>query len=166
MEQQTKDAPVDKDDLVIDHTNFNNYFFDVRKFRPKQGQILAKFTAVAIFGEGQEKRDLIKVLRRDKAEAAAMVMRKIHCCREIDSYRLCREICEDLISGMSEDDVVKKEHEFVIEAFYYTNREYVPENDPHWETIEIMKYDPETKTFKSEFNITDQSATAPLKNPD
>jgi len=42
-------------ELVIDQNNFNDYFFDVRKFSPKQGQILAKFSAVAIFGDGPEK---------------------------------------------------------------------------------------------------------------
>lgn len=143
------------DDLVIDNSNFAEYFFDVRRFKAKPGQILAKFSAVAVFGEGPEKRDIIKVLRKNKAEAAAMVMRKIHCCREPDCYRICREICEDLLAGMSDDDVAKKEYEFVIEAFYYTKREYVPKNDPHWETIEIMKYDPETKTFKSEIHLPD-----------
>ena len=61
---------------------------------------------------------------------------------------------------MTEDDVAKKEYEFVIESFYYTNREYIPKNDPHWETIEIMKYDPETNTFKSEIHLPEVS----LKN--
>ena len=160
MQDQNTENLISSEDLVIDHTNFNNYFFDVRKCKPKKGQILAKFCAIAAFGDGPEKRDIIKVLRRDKAEAAAMVMRKIHCCREPDCYRICREICEDLISGMTEDDVAKKEYEFVIESFYYTNREYIPKNDPHWETIEIMKYDPETNTFKSEIHLPEVS----LKN--
>jgi hypothetical protein len=149
-------------DLVIDNSNFSQYFFDVRKFGPKQGQIMAKFSAVAIFGDGPEKRDIIRVLRRDKAEAAVMVMKKIHCAREPDCYRICREICEDLISGMSEDVVAKKEHEFVIEAFYYTNREYVPKGDPHWETIDIIKYDPDNKTFKVNISIPE----LPMKNAD
>jgi hypothetical protein len=147
-------------DLVIDNSNFSQYFFDVRKFGPKQGQIMAKFSAVAIFGDGPEKRDIIRVLRRDKAEAAVMVMKKIHCAREPDCYRICREICEDLISGMSEDAVAKKEHEFVIEAFYYANREYVPKGDPHWETIDIIKYDPDNKTFKVNISIPE----LPMKN--
>lgn len=140
-------------EIVIDNSNFSQYFSDVRRFGPKQGQIMAKFSAVAIFGDGPEKRDVIKVLKKDKAQAAAMVMRKIHCVREPDCYRVCREICEDLISGMSEDDVAKKEYEFVIEAFYYTNREYIPKGDPHWETIDIIKYDPENKVFKADIDL-------------
>jgi hypothetical protein len=144
--------------IIIDTSNFNEYFFDVRKFGPKEGQIMAKFSAVAIFGDGPEKRDVIKILRRDKAEAAAMVMRKIHCAREPDCYRVCREIVEDLIRGMTDDEVAKKEYEFVLEAFYYTKREYLPENDPHWETIDLVKYDPETKTFKVNIKIPEGAA--------
>jgi hypothetical protein len=136
-------------ELVIDHTNFSEYFFDVRKYGPKPDQIMAKFSAVALFGDGPEKRDMIKVLRTDKAVQAAMVMRKIHCAREPDCYRVCREICEDLQKGMTDDEVAKKDYEFVLEAFFYTKREYVPKNDPKWETIDMLKYDPETKSFKA-----------------
>jgi len=143
----------DKAEIVIDKSNFSNYFFDVRHHRPKAGQVMAKFSAVALFGDGPDKRDLIKVLRRDKAKAAAQVMQKIHCAREPDSYRVCREICEDLIGGMTDDQVAKKEYEYVLEACYYTQKEYVPKGDPHWETIDVLKYDTETKTFKSSFDI-------------
>ena len=144
---------LDKEELVIDSSNFAEHFFDVRRFGPKKDQILAKFSAVAIFGDGPEKRDIIKVLRRDKAEAASMVMRKIHCAREPDCYVICRQICEDLLSGMSDDQVAAKEYEFVMEAFYYTKRENVPKGDPHWETIDIVKYDPETNTFKVDIDL-------------
>lgn len=139
----------DENGLVIDARNFREYFFDVRQHRPQPGQILAKFAAVAVFGEGPQKRDLLAVLKSGKAEAAAAVMRKIHCAREPDCYRVCREICEDLVGGMSEEEVCKKEHEFVLEAFYYTRREYVPKGDPHWETIDLIHFDPETNTYKS-----------------
>lgn len=138
----------ESNEIVIDETNFKDYFFDVRKFGPKPGQVMAKFSAIAIFADGPAKRDVIKILKKDKAEAAAMVMRKIHCAREPDNYKICREICEDLLSGMTEEQVSKKEHEFVLEAFYYVEKKYVPKHDPHWEVIEISKYDPETKTFK------------------
>lgn len=141
------------EELVIDASNFAKYFFDVRRFGPQAGQIMAKFTAVAAFGDGPEKRDLIKILRMDKAEAAAMVMKKIHCAREPDCYRVCREICDDLVSGMSEDEVAAKEYEYVLEAFYYTKREYLPEGDPHWETIDTVQFDPESNTFKVNIDL-------------
>lgn len=145
-------------EIIIDSSNFADYFFDVRRFGPKEGQIMAKFSAVAIFGDGPEKRDIIKILRKDKAEAAAMVMKKIHCAREPDCYRICREMVEDMLNGMSDDEVAEKEYEFVLEAFYYTKREYIPKGDPHWETIDLVKYDPETKTFKVNIELPDTAS--------
>jgi|LakMenE18May11ns_1017448.scaffolds.fasta_scaffold9922397_2 hypothetical protein len=136
------------DEIIIDSSNFEKYFFDVRKFGPKKGQIMAKFTAIAALGAGPQKRDLIKILRQDKAQAAAMVMRKIHNAKEPDCYRVCREMAEDMLKGMSDQDVEQKDYEFVLEAFYYTEREFVPKNDPHWETIDLIKFDPETGTYK------------------
>lgn len=137
------------EELVIDNNNFKDYFFDVRKFSPQPGQIMAKFSAVALFGDGPDKRNLIKVLKKDKATAAAAIMRKIHCAKEPDCYAVCRQMCEDMLNGMSDEEVAKKDYEFIIEAFYYTKREYVPVGDPHWQTIDVIKYDPETKTFKA-----------------
>ena len=114
MENNNKEM---ESSLIIDNSNFSQYFFDVRKFGPKHGQIMSKFSAIAVFGEGPEKRDIIKVLRKDKAEAAAMVMRKIHCAKEPDCYTVCREICEDLISGMSENAVAKKNMNLLLKLF-------------------------------------------------
>lgn len=142
-------------DLIIDSSNFHEFFFDVRRHRPKVGQILAKFSAVALFGAGMEKRDMIKILKTDKAVQAAMVMRKIHCAREPDCYRVCREMCEDMQSGMSDEAVENKDYEFVLEAFFYTKREYVPKNDPKWETIDMLEYDPDSKSFKAVIELPD-----------
>lgn len=143
-EQQTPEEVV-----VIDQTNFHEYFHDTRHHRPQEGEVLAKFRAVAVFGDGQHKYDVIHLLKIDKAKQAAAVMNKIHLAREPDCYRICREMCEDLLSGMSEEEVAKKEYEYVLEAFYYARREYVPKDDPHWETIQLLEYDPETKEYRS-----------------
>lgn len=137
-----------EENVVINSSNFAEHFFDVRRFGPKPGQIMAKFSAVALFGDGPEKKHVIQLLKTDKVKQASMVMRKIHCAKEPDCYRLCREICEDLLAGMTEDEVAKKDYEFVLEAFYYTKRENVPKNDKHWETIQLIKFDAEANTFK------------------
>ena len=141
------------DEIVIDNSNFHEYFFDIRKNGPQAGQVMAKFSAVAVFADGPEKRDVIDLLKIDKAFQATMVMNKIHCARLIDSYRVCREICEDLISGMTDDEVAAKEYEFVIESMFYTKKEYVPKRDPHWELLTTLQFDPETNTFKSNIEI-------------
>ena len=142
------------EETKITQENFGEYFFDVRKNRPKQGQIMAKYAAVAEFVDGPEKRDIIRLIQMDKAYQAAQVMKKIHLAKEPDCYRVLREMCQDLIDGMTEEEVEKKPYEFVLEAFFYTNREYVPKNDPKWETIDLIEYDDETKTFKSTINIS------------
>ncbi len=141
------------DEPIINASNFANYFFDVRRNKPKPGQVLARFCAVAVFGNGPEKKDVIKVLKMGKAQQAAEVMKKIHCAKEPDCYRVCREMSEDLVSGMTEEQVAAKDYEFMLEAFYYTQREYIPEDDPHWECLSLIQYDPETKTYKSEIHL-------------
>ena len=45
---------------------------------------------------------------------------------------------EDLMSGMSVDDVMKKPYKFTVEMFFYTKKEYLPKNDPHWTTVSLL----------------------------
>jgi hypothetical protein len=142
------------EEIVIDKENFANYFFDVRNHAPKSGQIMAKFTAVALFGSGEEKNDIVKLLLTDKARQAASVMNRIHLAKHPDCYRVCAEICEDIfIHGMTVDEVREKEYEFVLEAVYYTQREYVPEDDVHWETLDVLEYDQESGDYKSKIEL-------------
>lgn len=142
-----------ENELVIDNSNFSDYFFNVKDHRPKPGQVMAKFSAVAVFGEGREKTDIINLLVQDKAQQAAAVMEKIHSARVPDNYRVCAEMAEDLLVGMTVEQVQKKEYEFVLEALYYTQKELVPKNDPHWETIQILEYDEESGEYKSRIEI-------------
>ena len=140
------------EELIIDERNFHEYFFDVRKYGPKEGQVLVKFSAVAAFGNGPHKHDVIKLLKIDKAKQAAAVMQKIHHARIPDCYRVCREMCQDLRAGMTEEHVAMKEYEYVLEAFYYTQREHVP-NDSHWETIPLLEFDQKSGAFKSQISV-------------
>lgn len=144
---------METNELVIDESNFDDYFFDATKHRPQPGQVLAKFTAVATFGSGPHKRDVIHLLKVDKAKQAAAVMEKIHHAKVPDSYRVCRQICEDLLNGMSVDEVENKEYEYVFEMVYWTSRQFVPKNDPHWETLKIVDYDKESGKFSSRIEL-------------
>jgi hypothetical protein len=145
---------IDKvEEIVIDDKNFHQFFFDVRKHGPKNGQVMAKFSAFALFGEGNEKRDIINLLKGGRVFQAAMIMNKIYCARTPDCYRVCREICEDMISGMTEDEVANKEYEFVIESMFYTKKEYIPKNNPHWELLTSLKYNSDTNTFESRIDL-------------
>lgn len=142
------------DELVIDETNFSEYFFDVRKHGPKAGQVMAKFIAIAEFIDGQGKKDIIYLLKIGKVQQAAMVMKKIHGAKEPDCYRVCREICEDMLT-MTDEEVEAKVYEYTMELFFYTQKELVPREDVRWETIKLIdvEFDEEIGMFKSFINL-------------
>jgi hypothetical protein len=150
-------------DLVIDESNFSEHFFDARKHRPKHGQVLAKFRANAEFIDGKGKQDIIYVLKIGKAQQAAEVMKKIHCAVEPDCYRVCREICEDLLC-MSEKEVEMKSYSYLMELLYYTLPDNVPQNDPMWETIRMTRVDKNTDTgnYKSVIELSPTNETMQL----
>lgn len=131
------------DDLVIDESNFSQYFRDCRMHRPERGDVMARYSAIAEFVDGKMKKDIIDLLTNydNKALAATQVMRKLGCATENESIRICREIVEDLDSGMTKDEVESKVYKYKMEVIYYTKREYVPENDPHWTVISIANLD-------------------------
>lgn len=139
-------------DVVITSENFDEYFFDVRKNKPKPGQVLAKFKAVAYFVDSPEKWDVIKLLKMGKAQQAAAVLNRIHCARVPDCYRVCREMSEDLMK-MKDEEVAKKEYKFIIEAMYYAYPELVPKDDPHWEVLQVLEYDKEKGQFVSKIDL-------------
>jgi hypothetical protein len=122
---------------------FNSKFFDVRKHKLQKGQVIARFTAMAdLIEAGFEKRNLVDLLRQtDKAEAAAQVMRKLFHSAEPDCYRVPKEIAQDLISGLSVSEVLAKPYRYKIELFYYTEKDNIPENHPHWSCISLLNLD-------------------------
>ncbi len=129
-------------ELVIDEANFDSYFHDVRMNKPRRGQIMARYAATAEFCDGRLKRDVVGlILNKDKAVAATNVMRKLGCATQKDSIRICREIAADLVSGMTEEEVCEKVYKFGFEAFYYTKKEFVPVDDPHWSVISLKNLD-------------------------
>lgn len=127
------------EELVIDQNNFGEYFRDCRVSKPERGDILAKYSAVAEFVDGPMKKDVINLLQKDKALPATQLFRKIGCTSEKEAVRVCREICSDLISGNT--DVEQKPYKYIMEIFYYTKKEYVPVDDPHWSVISLNNLD-------------------------
>lgn len=141
--KMSKDQQTASDDgVVITEENFGEYFFDVRMHKPQRGQVMARYTAVAEFIDGPMKQDIIGLLLKyNKAEAATKVLRKLGCATEKDSIRVCKEIVQDLMNGMTPEEVEKKPYEYTMEAFFYTKKEYVPIDDPHWSVISIANLD-------------------------
>lgn len=130
----------DDEEIVITEENFSEYFRDVRFSAPEKGDIIAQYTARAEFVEGNEKRQIISLLTstENKMEATAQVMRKLLHASEVDAYRVPRLMAEDLISGLTEDDVAAKAYPYTMEMFFYAKPEYLPKGDPHWSSISVL----------------------------
>ena len=127
-----------KEELVINETNFSEYFRDCRTSRPERGDVIAQYMARAEFIDGHMKKDIIDLIsNHDKAIAATNVMRKLGCATQKDAIRVCREICQDLASGMSPKEVEEKVYKYDMEMFFYSKTEFVP----HWTIIGINNLD-------------------------
>jgi hypothetical protein len=130
------------EDMEITEENFHKYFFDVRQHKPSRDQVIAKYTAMAEFVEGHLKNQTIALLTKtDKAHTVTQLMRKLGCSNELDSYRVPLKIAEDLANGVSPEEVEAKPYKYQMEMFFYTWKECVPKDDPHWEIISIKNLD-------------------------
>lgn len=129
-------------EIIIDESNFEEYFFDVRRHQPKHGQVVARFTSMADFVKGNEKQNVLDLLyKKGKIEPCTQVMRKLLFATEIDAIRVPKLMIEDLIGGMSYYEVLEKPYRYQVEIFYYTKPEYIPKDDPHWSCINIKNLD-------------------------
>jgi hypothetical protein len=125
-------------ELEINDDNFDEYFRETRNNTPKKGEVIACYTAIAHLVDDPQKRNIIDLLRNcDKALPTSQVMRKCFNAREADSYRIPRMMAEDMLKGMSRDEVAQKEYKYTIELFFYARPEHIP-NDPHWSVISIL----------------------------
>jgi hypothetical protein len=129
--------------LVIDENNFDQYFKDVRNNSPSKGEVIAQYSAAAEFVDGNEKRQIIALVSstENKMEATAQVMRKLLFASELDAYRIPRQIAEDLLSGLTEDEIASKPYKYTLEMFFYAQPENVPHDDPHWSVISVLNLD-------------------------
>lgn len=128
--------------MEITEQNFSEFFFDVRTCKPKKGQVIACFTAMAELVNSIEKTNLVELIKNtDKMEAATQVMRKLFHASELDAIRVAKEIAEDLLRNMTVEEILKKPYSYKIEIFYYTEVENVPKDDPHWSVISILNLD-------------------------
>lgn len=135
--------------IEINEDNFKDYFRDIRRTKPEKGEVIAKYSAIAEFIDGGEKRQIISLLTdtENKMEATVQIMRKLLFASEVDAHRIPRLMAEDLLSGMTVDDVVKKPYKYTLEMFFYTKPENIPTDDPHWSCISVLNLD-EFKTHE------------------
>ena len=137
--------------IEVTEENFEQYFFDARRHKPKKGQILAKFTAVAEFIHGRGKLDIMDLVKKDKAHQAVQVMKKIHGAKEPDCFKVVREIAEDLLR-LPANEVEYKPYRYIVEYLFYTQKELVPKNK-HWETINLIEYNKDTNEYHARIEV-------------
>ena len=120
--------------LVIDESNFSDYFFDVDRHGPQKGQVLACYESSADFIDGNMKRDIIHLLlTNEKAgETCPRLMQKLAKATPESAIQVIKDMTKDLLSGMGTDAVAEKPYHFDLRAFYYTWKECMPEHDRHW----------------------------------
>lgn len=134
---------MDKKELVIDDSNFDQYFFDIRRNKPQPGQVMACYTGIAELinaaPDGREKENLVDLLMQtNKAEASAQVMRKLFFASESDALRVPIQIIEDLLSGMNKEQVLEKAYKYTLNMYFYVKPEHIPFDDPHWSSVNLM----------------------------
>jgi hypothetical protein len=127
--------------LKITESNFAEYFFDVRKQpKPRKGQVMACWRAKADFVNGWVKKNVLELLATNAtgAVSAHKVLRNMVGALEKDSILVAKEMTQDLLNGLSEDEILEKPYRFTIEQFYWTEPQYIPKDDPHWSTINMV----------------------------
>jgi hypothetical protein len=126
------------EELVIDKDNFDQHFFDVRLHTPKKGQVMVCYSAMADFVASNEKKQMIDLLYMpNKGVAASQIMKNLLHASEIDSVLVPKQIAEDLVGGMTKEQVLEKPYKYKIELFYYTDPQNIPA-DPHWTSISLL----------------------------
>lgn len=130
-------------DLVIDETNFDQYFRDVKTSKPQKGDVMAVYRATAELVTGSLKEQIVEALCTEDigAKKAVQLAVKLARTNRKEAVRLVKEICGDLFGGMNKDYVISKSYKYVFEMFFYTKKEYVPPDDDHWDLLTIKNVD-------------------------
>jgi len=125
-----------EEELIITEENFDQYLFDARKHKWEKGQVMARYKAKAEFIDTPQKRNVIDLMKLDKAVPAVQLMVKYHGATRLCAIQVLIEMCNDMLGGMSDDDVAKKPYDMTVEYFFYTKLEHIPK-DPHWDCISV-----------------------------
>ena len=130
-------------ELIIDESNFSQYFRDVGKNSPQKGDVIAVYRTMAELGNGDLKEQIVESLFLEKVgpNKAIKLLTKLGKSPMKEAIRVIKNISLDLYNGMSKPMVLAKTYELLIEIYYYTKDEYVPKNDFHWEIIKIKNID-------------------------
>ena len=138
-------------DCIIDETNFDQYFKEVEKGSPEKEDVIAVYTALAELCGGEIKKDIIYLLQTYPeigAKQAITIATKLCKTNYEQALKLVTDICKDLFDGKDYDFVYNKVYEYIIEIYYYTKAENIPENNRHWNKVTIQNYDDYIRKLK------------------
>lgn len=122
-----------------EQAEFEKHFRDIRTHRPNPGEVVACYSATADLVDGPEKRQVIDLLSKPgKATPATAVMRNLLYANQRDAVRVPMEMAEDLLGGMTADDVAKKPYRYTVQMHFYAKPEDVPGDDPHWSVTKMV----------------------------
>ena len=129
----------EQEDLIIDDSNFHEYFRDVESNNPKSGDCIAIFRSMAEIHDGDLKQRIVDNLLTNVfgATAALNMFIKEGRTDEESAIKLLKEIGADLASGMTREEVLVKPYTYLVEISYYTKKEFVPKDNKHWQFLNI-----------------------------
>ena len=130
------------DEIVIDENNFSKYFKDTKTNKPEHGDILVFYRSMADLVEGEMKNQMIDALFHENigAQKAIQIFMKLGGATHKEAIKVVKSMNDDLIAGFSVEDVYKKSYSFLLELSFYTKKEFVPKDDPHWEVIQLKNF--------------------------
>ena len=130
-------------ELVIDESNFDQYFRDTKKSKPQRGDVMAVYRAMAELTAGNLKEQIVDALCSEDigANKAIQLAVKLGQANRKEATKLIKQICSDLYAGMQKSFVIAKSYKYIFEMFFYTKKEYVPKDNAHWEVVMIKNLD-------------------------
>jgi len=145
--------------LVIDESNFTEYFREINKSKPQKGDVLACYRAIAELVDGDLKEQIVESLFLEKIgpKKAVALMTKLGKTSRKEAIKLVKKIFMDLYNGMSKTMVLSKTYEYLFEIYYYTKEEYVPKNDKHWELIKLNNVNEFIDKFQNNIEYQNES---------
>ncbi len=141
-------------DIVIDESNFDKYFRDVKKSKPQRGDVMAVYRATAELTDGNLKQQIIESLCTEDigAKKSIQLLMKMGQTNRREAVRLIKLICSDLFGGMPKFSVAAKAYKYGFEMFFYTKKEYIPQDSPNWDVVTLKNL--EEFLDKSEKNVS------------
>jgi len=130
-----------EEELVIDENNFGEHFFDVRIHKPQRGQVMACYSAIGEFVDSIEKGHVVDLLKKDKVEPAIQVMTRLHGATYKSALEILKKMTQDMLAGKTDQEIRETPYRIHVEWRYYTKKELIPQDDPHWECVSVRELD-------------------------